>query len=85
MTYRLRFTPAVTKQIKKLDRVTATRIRNFLARLNLDAPRSVGKPLSGDSDLWRYRVGDYRILASISDEDVLILVVYIGHRREAYR
>jgi len=85
MTYRLRFTPAVNKQIRKLDKVTATRLRNFLARLNLDAPRSVGKPLSGDSKLWRYRVGDYRILANISDHEVLILVVHIGHRRDIYR
>ena len=85
MAYRLRFTPAVNKQISKLDRPVATRIKRFLENLDLANPRSSGKPLAGDTGLWRYRVGDYRILASISDEEVLVLVVAISHRRQVYR
>ena len=85
MTYRLRFTPAVKKQISKLDRPIAARIKRFLVNLDLTNPRSSGKPLAGDLSFWRYRVGDYRILASISDEEVLVLVVDIDHRRQVYR
>lgn len=85
MTYQLRFTPAVNKQISKLDPQVALRIKRFLLNMDLINPRSSGKALAGDSRLWRYRVGDYRILASISDEEVLVLVVDIDHRRRVYR
>lgn len=85
MTYRLRFTPAVNKQISKLDKPVAARIKRFLVGLDLTNPRSSGKPLAGDKSFWRYHLGDYRILASISDEGVLVLVVGINHRRQVYR
>jgi mRNA interferase RelE/StbE len=85
MTYRLRFTPSVKKQVAKLDASVANRIRRFLLQLDLDNPRSTGKALAGDEKLWRYRVGDYRILASIYDEEVLVLIVDIDHRRQVYR
>jgi mRNA interferase RelE/StbE len=49
-------------------------------------PRRFGHALTGDlKDLWRYRVGDYRIVASIEDHRFVILVVTVGHRREVYR
>lgn len=85
MTYRLRFTPSVKKQVAKLDPSVATRIKRFLLQLDLENPRSTGRALAGDQQLWRYRVGDYRILASISDGELLILVVDIDHRRQVYR
>ena len=85
MTYRLLFTPAVNEQVSELDRPVATRIKLYVADLDLTNPRSSGKPLAGDSGFWRYRVGDYRILASISDHEVLVLVVAISHRRQVYR
>ena len=85
MTYRLRFTPAVNKQVSKLDRSVAARIKRFLVNLDLDDPRSSGKPLAGDKNLWRYRVGDHRILAHISDEETRVLIVDIDHRRQVYR
>lgn len=85
MTYRLRFTPAVKKQISKLDRPIALRIKRYLVNLDLTNPRSSGKALAGDEALWRYRVGDYRILASISDEEVVVLIVAISHRSQVYR
>lgn len=54
---------------------------------NMENPRSTGKALSGSvlSGLWRYRVGDYRILCNIEDEKIYILVVAIGHRRNVYK
>jgi mRNA interferase RelE/StbE len=52
---------------------------------NLKNPRDFGKSLQGDlSDLWRYRVGDYRIICEIKDEELIILVVAIGHRSKIY-
>ena len=72
-------------QISKLDRPVATRIKRYLENLDLTNPRSSGKPLAGDKSFWRNRVGDYRILAIISDEEVLVLVIDIDHRRQAYR
>ena len=85
MSYRLRFTPQVDKQIRKLDPTVSNRIRTFLSRLDLDNPRSQGAALVGDSRIWGYRVGDYRILASISDQELLILILEIGHRGQVYR
>jgi mRNA interferase RelE/StbE len=85
MAYRLRFTPAVNKQIGKLDRPVAARIKRYLMNLDLTNPRSSGKPLAGDGGFWRYRAGDYRILATISDEEIIVLVVAISHRRQVYR
>jgi mRNA interferase RelE/StbE len=85
MAYRLRFTPAVNKHISKLDRPVATRIKRYLENLDLTNPRSSGKPLAGERGFWRYQVADYRILASSSDEEVLVLVVAISHRRQMYR
>jgi mRNA interferase RelE/StbE len=53
----------------------------------LDDPRSIGQPLQGPqfADLWRYRVGDYRIICEIQDKKIVVLVLGIGHRREVYR
>jgi len=83
MPYRLRFTPAVKKQVEKLDPPIAARIKRYLMGLDPANPRSAGRPLAGDNGFWRYRVGDYRMLASISDAEVL--VVDIDHRRHVYR
>jgi mRNA interferase RelE/StbE len=53
----------------------------------LDDPRSLGVALKGEElgDLWRYRVGDYRILCRIEDERVTVLVLRFGHRRDVYK
>ena len=54
--------------------------------VHCENPRAHGKGLSADlSGMWRYRVGDYRLIADIQDERVVILVVSIGHRRDVYR
>lgn len=86
MSFVVRITPAAQKQIKKLDPQAARRIRRFLegSLQGIADPRSLGKPLV-DQDFWRYRVGDYRLLAHIEDGELVILVVAIAHRREIYR
>jgi len=66
----------------------AKRIRDYLRERvqPLEDPRQLGKPLQGKmGELWRYRVGDYRLVAHLEDDRVCILIVRIGHRREVYR
>jgi mRNA interferase RelE/StbE len=49
-------------------------------------PRQLGKPLQGDKGgLWRYRVGDYRLICEIQDERITVLVLRVGHRKDVYR
>jgi mRNA interferase RelE/StbE len=82
--YDLEVSPAAARQIKKLDRFTQTRVAKRLRALREDPrPRDV-KKLSGGTDLYRVRVGDYRILYRIADERLIVVVIRIGHRRDVY-
>ena len=89
MAWTIELSDSAAKQLSKIGRPEAKRITAFLRdRLApLDDPRQLGHALKGAAyvDLWRYRIGDYRIVASIEDERVRVLVVRIGHRREVYR
>ncbi len=88
MVWRIEYAESVQKDVRKLDAQERKRIRDFIEVkvANLEDPRSLGKPLSGGlSGLWRYRVGNYRIIVDVEDRDVRILVVKIAHRKEAYR
>ena len=80
---------AATRDFDDLDGTVQRRVAKFLhERLaRLEDPRSIGEALAGSrlGDLWKYRVGDYRLIARIHDQYVQILVVKIGHRREVYR
>jgi len=83
------FDPRALRELDELDKTVRNRIWKFLyERLaQLDDPRSVGQALRGSElgDLWKYRVGDYRIFARIVDDVVQVVVVEIGHRKEIYR
>ena len=87
MIYQVLFTERAKKDLKKMDRHTAALILGWI-RKNLEKcedPRRHGKlPTANHSGEWRYRVGDYRILAEIQDQTVTILVLTVGHRREIY-
>ena len=85
MSYTVRFTPKAAKQVRKLDSAAAKRIRDFLEQKlsQLDNPRQLGKKLVNE-EFWRYRVGDYRILTNIDDDQILILILEVAHRREVY-
>ena len=86
MTYRVEWSERAVRQLGKLDRGVARAIVRFMAE-RVDGqqdPRGLGKPLRGEK-LWRYRVGDYRILCHIVDRVLTVLVVEVGHRREVYR
>ena len=89
MTWLVKLSKTAEKQLEKLDKPVAQRIYDFLEQrvAALDDPRSIGEALAGSrfGELWKYRQGDYRIVVSIEDDVVQILVVKIGHRREVYR
>ena len=89
MGWSIEFDDAAKKDLAKLDKQIARRITGFLRErvAPLDDPRSLGHALKGSAlgELWRYRVGDYRIICDIQDGKLRILVVAIGNRREIYR
>ena len=87
MSFKVAFSEKALKQLKKIDKYTASLITGWL-RKNIQGffdPRQHGKALTANrSGQWRYRVGDYRIIAEIKDEEVIVLVIEVGHRREIY-
>jgi len=89
MAWSIDLGPRAKRQLGQLDPQVARRISRFLYEriAPLENPRSIGDPLKSSElgDLWKYRVGDYRIIASIEDKLVRILVVRIGSRRQVYR
>jgi len=88
LAWKIEFAPHVEKTLRKIDRQDAHRILGYLReRVNGQTnPRLVGRPLKGeDPELWRYRVGDYRVICELRDEALIVLVVKVGHRREVYR
>lgn len=80
------FKKTAEKALGKLDNQVRTRILKYLNKVShLDNPRSLGKPLVENlRDFWRYRIGDYRVLCHIEDNELVIEVVKIGHRRGIY-
>lgn len=88
MVWRIEFLPEAAKELKKLDRAVAGRIVKTLEEriAVLADPRTLGGALTGDhGGYWRWRIGDYRVVARIEDERVTVLVVRVAHRREVYR
>ena len=89
MAWQIEFDPAAVKELAKLDKPVARRIVQFLREriAALTDPRSLGEALRGDElgSFWKYRLGDYRVVAEIVDRRVVIIVVRIGLRREVYR
>jgi mRNA interferase RelE/StbE len=89
MAWKIELAPAAERELDKLDPQQAKRILRFLFErvATLSNPRSIGEALKGSrlGELWKYRLGDYRIISSIEDDAVRILVVRIGDRKEVYR
>ena len=89
MAWRVELADSAAKQLRKLDPQIARRILTFLCdRVStLDDPRSIGEALRGKEfgDFWKYRVGDWRIIADLDDGVLLITVIRIGNRRDVYR
>lgn len=88
MACTIEYSETARKELRKLDKTAARRIVDFMDEriAASDDARELGKALQGPlGDLWRYRVGDYRILCDIQDGVLTVLVLQIGNRREVYR
>ena len=89
MAWTIELAGTAVRQLERLDKETARRMRNFLRNrlARVENPRSIGAALQGQAlgEFWKYRVGDYRLIARIEDDRLLILIVKIGHRSKIYR
>lgn len=88
MVWKVEFDGAALKDLKRLDQTAQRRIVRYLREriATDDNPRRLGKALHGDkTGLWRYRIGDYRLLCRIEDRVLTVLVIAVGHRKEVYR
>ncbi len=87
MAWSVELTVTARKQLRKLDRTWQSNILDYLEDevAPLANPREKGKALVGDKKgLWRFRVGDYRVLCQILDQELVIVAVTIGHRKDVY-
>ncbi|MGX7195873.1 type II toxin-antitoxin system RelE family toxin [Enterococcus olivae] len=88
MSFKVAYDQTFIKAIKKMDRPQAEKIMNYIEKnlVGCENPRSFGKGLTaGKSGFWRYRVGNYRIIADILDNDLVILCINVGHRSQIYK
>lgn len=88
MAWKVSISNIAERQLRKLDPPVQKRILDWLNdRIEgCKNPRHFGEPLKGDhAGLWRYRVGDYRILCDIKDHKIIVLVLNIGHRRQIFK
>jgi mRNA interferase RelE/StbE len=87
LAWLIKFDPRAVKELKKIDKNAQKRIIDYLKKkvATQDNPRIFGKSLKGDKrGFWRYRVGDYRIICDLFDDQMIILVIKIGHPQSIY-
>ena len=87
MPYSVIWTSKAAHEYAKLDNTVRQQIDKYLTKLSFsDDPRNMGKALTADlAGLWRYRVGDYRIVAQVNDAELIILILSVKHRSIVYR
>ncbi len=89
MAWTIELTHTAVRQLERLDKEAGRRIWKFLRQrlAPMENPRSIGEALHGQrlGEFWKYRVGDYRLVARIEDDRLVVLVVRVGHRRDVYR
>ena len=89
MAWIIKFTESSSRQLKKLDKTLARRVIEYLdERVAVsEDPRTMGKNLTGPKmgSYWRYRVGDVRVVCELQDQQLIVLVLEVAHRREVYR
>ena len=86
--YQVKFSENALHEMRKLDKPTARVIKKWVVKNLVDTmdPRLHGKPLTGNlKGIWRYRVGDYRLFAEIRDNELIIFLFEVAHRREIYK
>ncbi len=85
MVYKVFYKASVEKDFRVIDKSSQKRIINKIEKELAHNPKELGKPLKGQyKGLWSYRIGEYRVVYKISDEEILILVLKIGHRKDVY-
>ena len=87
MKYAVETTARFDREFKKLDRYTQKMIKSWIVKnlVGCENPRAHGKALTANrTGQWRYRIGDYRLICLIKDNELIILAMTVGHRREIY-
>lgn len=87
MIYQIKTTPRFDKEFRKLDRYTMKMIKSWIQKnlVDSDNPRAKGKGLTANrSSQWRYHIGNYRLICHINDNELIILALSVGHRRDIY-
>lgn len=88
MNYNLVLSDDAKKQLKKMDKYVALFLLKEMQKTlnNIENPRYIGKALAGNKKgLWRYRIGNYRVICDINDTNLIILALEVGHRKLIYR
>lgn len=88
MAWSVEFEPRAFTELRKLDRLAQERVLRFVQNriAGEENPRRLGKPLTGDKEgLWRYRIGDYRVVCQVQDGRQNVLVLRVAHRKQVYR
>lgn len=87
MAYKIEFEEEAFAEFSRLDGTVKKQIQKYINKLSeRENPRTLGEPLQANlADFWKYRVGDYRLVAEIQDEKLIVLMLVIAHRREVYK
>lgn len=85
--YQVKYSERALKELKKMDKYTRQMIYSWIEKnlVGCENPRGHGKALTANRQgQWRYRIGDYRLICQIEDDELIILALSVGHRREIY-
>lgn len=88
MAWSVEFHPAALDELAALDRPVQKRIQRFIDErlVRADDPRQLGRALTGAwAGFWKYRMGDWRMIAQVRNDRLIVYIVRVGHRREVYR
>lgn len=87
MAYKIDFAEPAAEEFSKLDGSVKKQIQKYINKIaSRDDPRTLGEPLQENlSAYWKYRVGDYRLVAEIKDNEFIVLMLVVAHRREVYK
>jgi mRNA interferase RelE/StbE len=83
--FAIEYDPKALKELTKLDKPVARRIIRAVDALSADPRPGGARPLVGYPDLWRIRVGDYRVIYTIRDAELVVLALRVAHRSSVYR
>ncbi|HEY8653586.1 MAG TPA: type II toxin-antitoxin system RelE/ParE family toxin [Dermatophilaceae bacterium] len=83
--YTVQYDPKALKELTKLEKPAARRILKAIDALSVDPRPSSARPLGGYPDLWRIRVGDYRVVYTVKDAELVVLALRVAHRSTVYR